>query len=70
MEYKKYIEQGLNGKLKRYPAFCSCPESGRKEGAHLPCLHCKITIVQQSENESAVSATAYQSNEKLFSEYD
>ena len=48
----------------------SCPESGRKEGAHLPCPHCKITIVKRSENESAVSAAAYQSGEKLFSEYD
>ena len=36
----------------------------------MPCPHCKITIVQRSENESAVSAAAYQSGEKLFSEYD
>ena len=34
----------------------------------MPCPHCKIIIVQRSENESAVSA-AYQSGEKLFSEY-
>lgn len=47
----------------------SCLESGGKEGAHMPCPHCKITIVKRSENESAVSA-AYQSGEKLFSEYD
>ena len=47
-----------------------CPESGRKEGAHLPCPHCKITIIKRSNNESAVSAAAYQSGEKLFSEYD
>lgn len=46
-----------------------CPESGRKEGAHLPCPHCRITIIKRSENESAVSA-ACQSGEKLFSEYD
>ena len=25
-----------------------CPESGRKEGAHLPCPHCKITIIKGS----------------------
>jgi len=36
----------------------------------LPCPHCKITIIKRSENESAVSAAAYQSGEKLFSEYD
>ena len=36
----------------------------------MPCPHCKITIVKRSENESAVSAAAYQSGEKLFSEYD
>ena len=47
-----------------------CPESGRKEGALLPCPHCKITIIKRSNNESAVSAAAYQSGEKLFSEYD
>ena len=50
----------------RYPAF-SFAQSGRKEGAHLPCPHCKITIVRRSENESAVSAAAYPSGEKLFS---
>ncbi len=47
-----------------------CPESGRKEGASMPCPHFNITIVQRSENQSAVSAAAYQSGEKLFSEYD
>jgi len=36
----------------------------------LPCLHCKITIIKRSNNESAVSADAYQSGEKLSSEYD
>ena len=49
---------------------CLCPETGRKEGAPLPCPHYKITIVRRSENESAVSAAAYQNGEKLFSEYD
>lgn len=36
----------------------------------MPCPHFNITIVQRSENQSAVSAAAYQSGEKLFSEYD
>ena len=36
----------------------------------MPCPHCKITIIKRSNNESAVSAAAYQSGEKLFSEYD
>ncbi len=36
----------------------------------MPCPHYDIRIVQRSENESAVSAAAYQSGEKLFSEYD
>ena len=35
----------------------------------MPCPHCKITIIKWSENESAVSAAACQSGEKLFSEY-
>lgn len=34
------------------------------------CLPYDIRIVQRSENESAVAATAYQSGEKLLSEYD
>ena len=36
----------------------------------MPCPHYDIKIVQRSENESAVAAAAYQSGEKLFSEYD
>ena len=36
----------------------------------MPCPHCKITIIKRNNNESAVSAVAYQSGEKLFSEYD
>ena len=36
----------------------------------MPCPHCKITIIKRSNNESAVSAAAYQSGEKLFSDYD
>ncbi len=36
----------------------------------MPFPHCKITIIKRSNNESAVSAAAYQSGEKLFSEYD
>jgi len=47
----------------------SIPESERKERIHLPCPHCKITIIKQSNRESAVSAAAHQSGEKLFSEY-
>ena len=35
----------------------------------MPYPHCKITIVRRSENESAVCAAAYQSGEKLSSEY-
>ena len=36
----------------------------------MPCPHYDIRIVQRSENESAIAAAAYQSGEKLFSEYD
>ena len=36
----------------------------------MPCPHCKITIIKRSKNESAVSAAAYQSGDRLFSEYD
>ena len=36
----------------------------------MPCPHCKITIIKRSNNESAVSAAAYQRGERLFSEYD
>ncbi len=36
----------------------------------MPCPHNEITIVQRSQRQSAVAATAYQSGEKLFCEYD
>lgn len=35
----------------------------------MPCPHCKIVSIKRRNNESAASA-AYQSGEKLFSEYD
>lgn len=36
----------------------------------IPCLHFKITIVKRSQGQSAVAGAAYQSGERLFSEYD
>lgn len=36
----------------------------------MPCPHIKITIAKRSENKSAVAGAAYQSGERLFSEYD
>ena len=36
----------------------------------MPCPHFKITISKRSENKSAVAGAAYQSGERLFSEYD
>lgn len=36
----------------------------------MPCPHFKITITQRSKGQSAVAGAAYQSGEKLFSEYD
>ena len=36
----------------------------------MPCPHNEITIVQRSQQQSAVAAAAYQSGEKLFCEYD
>ncbi|MCM1561381.1 MAG: MobA/MobL family protein [Butyrivibrio sp.] len=36
----------------------------------MPCPHYDIKIVQRSSGQSAVAAAAYQSGEKLFSEYD
>ena len=35
-----------------------------------PCPHFKITIVKRSQGQSAVAGAAYQSGERLFSEYD
>ena len=32
----------------------------------MPCPHNEITIVQRSQQQSAVAAAAYQSGEKLF----
>lgn len=36
----------------------------------IPCPHFKITIVKRSQGHSAVAGAAYQSSERLFSEYD
>ena len=36
----------------------------------MPCPHNEISIVQRSNMQSAVAAAAYQSGEKLYSEYD
>lgn len=36
----------------------------------MPCPHFKITIAKRSENKSVVAGAAYQSGERLFSEYD
>ena len=36
----------------------------------MPCPHHDIKIVQRSNRPSAVAAAAYQSGERLFSEYD
>ena len=36
----------------------------------MPCPHHDIKIVQRSNHQSAVAAAAYQSGERLFSEYD
>lgn len=36
----------------------------------MPCPHFDIRIVQRSKRQSSVAAAAYQSGEKLFSEYD
>ena len=36
----------------------------------MPCPHNEISMVQRSQQQSAVAAAAYQSGEKLFCEYD
>lgn len=36
----------------------------------MPCPHHKVTIVQRSDEQSAVAGAAYQSGEDLYSEYD
>ena len=36
----------------------------------IPCPHFKISIVKRSQGQSAVAGVAYQSGERLFSEYD
>ena len=36
----------------------------------MPCPHFDIKVVQRGEGQSAVAAAAYQSGEKLYSQYD
>lgn len=54
-----------------WPLRClhSYPKS-RKKGCSTPCPHFNISITQRSRGQSAVAGAAYQSGEKLFSEYD
>ena len=40
------------------------------EVVSIPCPHFQITVTQRSKGQSAVAGAAYQSGEKLFSEYD
>ena len=45
---------------------------GRREkgGHYLPCPHFDVKVIQRSKRQSAVASAAYQSGERLFSEYD
>ncbi len=36
----------------------------------MPCPHFDVKIIQRSKRQSAVASAAYQSGERLFSEYD
>src|SRR5699024_74617 len=55
--------------LIRFPAF-SLPGHWEKGGHYLPCPHFEVNIIQRSTRQSAVASAAYQSGERLFSEYD
>lgn len=71
-----------DGSIKSKLAFVRQPDSrpftkrnlaGRSfclEVMPIPCPHFKITIVKRSQGQSAVAGAAYQSGERLFSEYD
>ena len=49
---------------------CSMPGRREKGGYYLPCPHFDVKIIQRSKRQSAVASAAYQSGERLFSEYD
>ena len=55
--------------IERFPAF-SLPGRREKGGHCLPCPHFDVKIIQRSKRQSAVASAAYQSGERLFSEYD
>ena len=43
----------------------------REKGGHcLPCPHFDVKVILRSKRQSAVASAAYQSGERLFSEYD
>src|SRR5699024_9545096 len=46
------------------------PGHREKGGRDLPCPHFDVKIIQRSKRQSAVASAAYQSGERLFSEYD
>ena len=56
--------------MKQVPCSFLAPSTGRKEESRLPCPHHDVKIIQRSKGQSAVASAAYQSGERLFSEYD
>mgnify|MGYP000045830638 CR=1 FL=1 len=50
--------------------FARTPGERRSQSVMPPCPHFDLKIVQRSKRQSAVAAAAYQSGERLFSEYD
>ena len=59
----------MSRKSKKVP--CSfLPQTGRKEASDLSNPHFDIVITQRSKRKSEVAGAAYQSGEKMFSEYD
>ena len=50
--------------------FARTPGERRPQSVMPPCPHFDLKIVQRSKRQSAVASAAYQSGERLFSEYD
>ena len=68
-EYQSFYDDTPKQEIKNDFLLFFLPKS-RKEVRVLPNPHFDITITQRSKGQSAVAGAAYQSGEKLFSEYD
>ena len=67
--HRRHHRAGNHGTVSCF-FFARTPGERRSQPFMPPCPHFDLRIVQRSKRQSAVASAAYQSGERLFSEYD